>query len=403
MILLFVKPAGHSDCCKCTEEELKSYQSKVNSLESAVSACNEEIKLLKHQILTAETTFSEEVGKRDTYISHLGSELEHKAQVIARLTKQLHQMKIEFTRVSEASAVMQSLASSTTADYNTSCSQRTGTEHPEVVVAKGRIRRRVRRATASALPHDPVTHHQNSSESREKTLTRRSLPTPVSYSHTPPPPPPSVSPRPPSTSPPQRLLHRASRVTHKRPRPANEASLLQPSQNTAPVPRSTTSLHMLDPVQLQKQAPDVTDILKHEDNSASNVCIITKSSPPVLPPIPTNSNFVVHQTTETTSSIRDPETRQHLAFPLHHSRHGHVILARSQGLRSAPSSVHKVLAGRAVGDLKEGQWNQMASSRKEEVEEGGERNTTEGMLLVKEETHHEGNQAWQELHQSGSD
>ena len=365
----------------------------MNSLESAVSACREEIKLLKHQFLIAETTFSEELGKRDAHISHLGSELEHKAQVIARLTKQLHQMKIEFTRVSEANAVMQSLAGSTTADYN--IGQRIVTEHPDVVVAAGRIRRRVRRATASALPHDPVT--QSLSESREKMLTRRSLPAPATYSHTPPPP--SISPRPPSSSPPQRLLQRASKVTHKRSRAANEATPLQSSQNMSPA-STTTSLHMLDPVQLQKQAPDITDLLKHEATSATNVCVITKSSPPVLPPIPANSNFVVHQASEATASSRDPEC---LAFPLHRSRQGHVILARSQGLRSAPTSA-QLLDGRTVGDLKEGgqegQWR-MASTRGEG--EGGERNTAEGMLLVKEEAHHERSQAWQELHQSGSD
>lgn len=376
-------PAGRSDCCKRWEEELHSYKSEVNSLQSALSACKEEIKLLKHQLSDAESTFSEEVGQRNAQISCLGSELDHKAQLIAHLTKQLHQMKNEFTRVSEASSLMQSIAIPTVCDYNISVGQRVAPEHPDVGTT-GRIRRRVRRATASALPHNPEMH-QISSKSHERMLVRRSLPTPT-HTHSPP----SISPRPPSTSPPQRLFHRASRVAHRSARPSNATHL---SQDESTAPRPTTSLHLLDPVQLKKQAPDITDLLNHEGNSASNVRVITKTSPSVLPPIPTNSNSVVHQNPETTSSGRTSES--HLSYPLHHTRHRHVILARSQGLSSAPSSV-RVLTGR-TGDLKDDQWQGAEREREEE------RKATEGMLLVKEETHHQKSQAWQELHQSGSD
>ena len=266
--------------------------------------------------------------------------------------------------------MMQSVALPTASDCDSGLGQRVGSEHPKMGTT-GQIRRRVRRATASALPHNP---HKKSLE------TRRSLPTPV---HTPP----SVSPRPPSTSPPQRLLHRASRVAHRNPQHA--------SAHQDASPQSTTSL---DPVQLHKKAPDVTDLLKQEGNSATNVCVITRSSPPVLPPIPTISNFVAHQNSET-SSCRIPESHQQ--YPLHPTRHRHVILARSQGLNSAPSSV-RVLAGRRARNLRQSHC-EGKSVKEGKVESGENRSKAEGILLVKEEPRHQKSQAWQELHQSGSD
>lgn len=373
--LLSLYHTGHSDCCKHLEKELQSYKSEVNILQSALSACKEEIKLLQHQLSSAESTFSEEISQRDAQISYLETELDHKAQLIAHLTKQLHQMKIEFTQVLEAGSVMQSVALPTAGDCDGGLTQRVGPEHPKMGTT-GQIRRRVRRATASALPHDP------DKKSSEKATTRRSLPTPV---HTPP----SVSPRPPSTSPPQRLLRRASRVTHRNPQHASA------HQDVSLKPQSTTSL---DPVQLHKKAPDVTDLLKQEGNLSTNVCVITRSLPPVLPPIPTNSNFVAHQNSET-SSCRIPESHQQ--YPLHPTQHRHVILARSQGLNSAPSSV-RVLAGRRTRHLRQNHC-EGKSVREGEVESEESRSKAEGILLVKEEPHHQKSQAWQGLHQSGSD
>lgn len=364
---------GRSDCCKHLEKELQSYKSEVNSLQFALSACKEEIKLLQHQMSSEESTFLEEISQKDAQISYLGAELDHKTQLVAHLTKQLHQMKIEFTQVLEASSVTQSVAIPTTSDYDCSLAQR---EHPTT----GQIRRRVRRATASALPHDP------DKKSSEKAMARRSLPTPV---HTPS----SVSPRPPSTSPPQRLLHRASRVTHRDPQPASTP------QDASLTPQSTTSL---DPVQLHKRAPN--DLLKQEGNLTANVCVLARSSPPVLPPIPTNSNFVAHQNSEASSfpSCRIPES--HRQCPLHPTQHRHVILARSQGLNSAPSSV-RVLARRRTRNLGQNHCEgcEGDSVKEGEVESGENRSKAEGILLVKEEPRHQKSQAWQELHQSGSD
>ena len=67
-------------------------------------------------------------------------------------------------------------------------------------------------------------------------------------------------------------------------------------------------------------------------------------------------------------------------YPARRSQHGPVILARSQGLSSVPRE--------GEGDVGEGERKTAAAA---------------GMLLVKEETHNQKNQAWQELHQSGSD
>ena len=349
----------------------------MNSLQSALSASKEEILLLRHQLLSIERTLSEEIGLRDAQISRLGATLDQKARLIAHFTKQLHQMKIEFTRLSEASSLMQSLTNPTTA-ADCSGQQKTIPEQ------QGRIRRRVRRATASALPHNPDP--QNSPKLREKTPTRRSLPTP--NTHTPSPPPPrSLTPYPPSTSPPLRLLHRANRASCRSAQHAAEKTTHQNPQ------RPRTNLHHLDPVQLQKQAPP--DVLRHEGNTSTpNICAIAKSSPPILPPIPTSTDLVAHY-----RNSEPPKTQQQCAaYSIHPTEHSHVILARSQQLNSASSNV-RMLTSRGAGETRR------EGRRKKQASRQGERGAAEGgtVLLVKEDTHHQKNQAWQELHQSGSD
>lgn len=337
----------------------------VLSLQSALSASTEEIKLLKQQIKEIESTFSEEINKRDARIYYLESELDRKSQEVARLVKQLHQMKVELTRVSDVPSVMQQAALT---DHSYQLRQRKGSD----VAGTGRISRRVRRATASAVSHDSHSFH----DSREKQLTRRSLPTPTLA------PSPSISPRPPSTSPPHTMVRRASGVTHKRTRPVNTANA---------VPQKTSSTTTLDPVQKYKQAPSVTNFL----NRAQSVHVVTRPSPPVLPPIATNS-VTEAASTATSSGVNDCVL--YPPYPARHSYQRHVILARSQGLSSAPSGV-RVLTGR----LERNRTGEEEWEGRQGEEEGGGREAAEGTLLIKEEAHHRKSQAWQELHQSGSD
>lgn len=342
------------------------------SLQSALSASTEKMKLLKHQRKEAESTFSEEINKRDAQIYHLESELDRKSQEVARLVKQLHQMKIELTRISDASSVVQHVVLPTSTDHSYQLGQRKRSD----VAGTCRISRRVRRATASAVTHDSDSFRD--SREKQSVLTRRSLPTPTLT------PSPSISPspRPPSTSPPHTVVRRASGVTHKRSRPVN---------TTHTVPQKTSSTTTLDPVQKYKQAaPSVADFL----NRAQSVHVVTRPSPPVLPPIATNS-VTEAAPTGTSNGVSDC-----VLYPPHPARHGcqrHVILARSQGLSSAPSGV-RVLTGRLERERgREEEWEGGQGEG-----EGGGREAAEGTLLIKEEAHQK-SQAWQELHQSGSD
>ena len=267
--------------------------------------------------MSVESNLSEEVAERDAQIGHLSAEVERRARIIAHLTKQLHQMRMEFTRFLEDASRMQSVTVAPGPDH--SGSQRTATVEPPAT-AVGQIRRRTRRATSSAIPHNPDIH-------QEKTVLRRSLPTPVTHHPSPTPPSLSASPRPPSTSPPPRSRQRSGRVLR---RPSQTATTT-PDRSPQSLQRPSTNL---DPVRIQKPPPDITDILRNSSvNSTPN---LSKAVAPILPPIPANPSLLARQ--------RNPDTRL---------------------------------------------------SEKEEKRER--------RLLVKEELPHGKNQAWQELHQSGSD
>lgn len=370
-------PSKAADCCKHKEEELQSYKGEVSSLQSALAAYKEEIALLKRHLLSAESALSQEVGLRDAKINSLGVELEQNAKVVAHLTKKLHHMKLELARISEA------MQAPSVADYD---DQKTA--HNRTIL--GLIRRRVRRATASALPHSPNGHYQDYTEYGGEMLTRRSLPTPLAHTHTPTPPSScSVSPRPPSASPPQRLLRRASRVAHRA--TGHVASDSPPTQavQSAKCQHSCTNLH-LDPVQLQKQAPDITDLLRSRECPTPHVCPVTRPSPPVLPPISSTSDLVAQQTTDPQYHAGHPSS-----YPIQQTLQSHVILTRSPQLESTLGSV-QTLTARTTRNIKEDKRSKKGANSRE-----GKR--SKRVLLVKEEMHQRKSQAWQELHQSGSD
>lgn len=348
--------AGSSECCKHARKELQSYKSQVNSLQAALTVCKEEIKMLRHRLFNSESIFSVEVCEREAQISQLGAKLNHKARMIAHLTKQLHQMKNELTQAS--TSLMQTVAATTLADYSISQHRTTTADHSPT----GQIRRRVRRVTASDLLQN--------AEQRESHDKRRSLPTPTMHTR---PHPPTISPQPPPTSQiHQRILNRASRVAHRG------------TQSVTSLHDEASSTTDLDAVQLKKkQRPDISDLL---EKVKSDFHITTKSSTPILPPIPTNPDLTAPQTSGSSSRIPD--------CPIHQSPR-HAILSRLQGQDSAPTSVR--LRRRPVVNV-EAKDDQKCPHSRERGRDG------EGMLLVKEDVHKHGkSQAWQELHQSGSD
>ncbi|CAI8010073.1 Coiled-coil domain-containing protein 92 [Geodia barretti] len=142
--------APKQETCKHADE-IQAYKSEVHSLQTALTTCKEEIKFLKHKLMSVESNLSEEVAERDAQIGHLSAEVERRARIIAHLTKQLHQMRMEFTRFLEDASRMQSVTVAPGPDH--SGSQRTATVEPPAT-AVGQIRRRTRRATSSAIPHN---------------------------------------------------------------------------------------------------------------------------------------------------------------------------------------------------------------------------------------------------------
>lgn len=277
-----------ADTCKHAEE-VQAYKSEANSLRTALTTCKEEIKFLKHKLMTVESNLSEEVAERDAQIGRLSAEVERRARIIAHLTKQLHQMKVEFTRFLEEASLVQSVGATVVPGQDHSGHQRTTVVEPPAT-AVGRIRRRTRRATSSAAPHEPDVPH-------EKTAPRRSLPTPVTHS---PPPPPSASPRPPSTSPPPRSRQRSSRLLRR----AAQTATSTP-ERSPPLQRPSTNL---DPVRIQKPAPDITEILRN--NSVSSTPNLSRSVAPILPPIPTNPSLLGSQRNPASSARRLQENEE---------------------------------------------------------------------------------------------
>ena len=420
-------------------EELQSAKMEVFSLQSALSMSSEEIRVFTQQLKEVEATMAEEIENRDSQIRHLESHLDEKSQTIACLVKQLHQMKVELAQISETSPSMASTTACAAIRPTANGYQQLEKKEPEPppdLPGAGKIIHRIRRcATSPAVTCNPdssvaekecnittrqylptpiptplpTTSFRPPSTSkysppaptlssvplvspRPPSILRRSLPTPTLTS------PPPISPRPPSTSPPQRLIRRASGVIQKRTRPAassHHAGLDRAS--------STTALYPLDPVQRHKQAPPIPDFLQQD----SSFKIDARPPPPVLPPIATNLPTTgTHPPPVATNEGRVTGTAfSELGIPcppshyqVCHGRQRHIFLARSQGLNSAPSGV-RVLAGRLERGRREeeGEWK-----GRQGKQGGGEIEAVEGTLLVVEEPRHHKSQAWQELHQKGS-
>ena len=90
-------------------EEIVLCRDKVVSLQHALSASKKEVELLKHQLQESESTFSEELLKKDACIHHYETVLEQNSQTIAQLTNKYHQMKAKLIQTIEANSLKQGL------------------------------------------------------------------------------------------------------------------------------------------------------------------------------------------------------------------------------------------------------------------------------------------------------
>ena len=317
-----------------------------------------------------------------------------------------------------------------------------------------RIQRRHFRNSSSPVAQD-VSHLCDSDDLNclpNKTSTTKRLPTPP------------LTPRPPpTTSPAPSMIRRASNPLRKQsPSPrsskgqvssgsissvASQASVTSLTDENSPssaVSFSTTSVgnerKVLDPVQVYRQGVmphELRELLQSRESGGDlgeqlQQLLISKPAP--LPPIvsdddnpdettpiqsevfqydpvtmmqidPNNFSGIIHQS--------DPSSRfkgHHHPYPAHHhtphphpsgtQQHRHFILAKAQGLSSAPSTVRLLRYSPQQQELREEAAGSslLVESKDNNIIEDGERGAAEGTLLIKE-TIDRKDSALQELHQ----
>ena len=396
--------------CKHLGEELISSKAEVLRLLSVLSTHEEKSSLLAHQLAEIEKKFTAETNSKEDRISQLNIELESKSNTVAYLTQQLHQSKLRLKKALEGGAYAKRTYAAPT------CAATGDPSGHDVILQPGhpsagtstrpyRTNRVVRRTTSSPVPQRFASSSQDQSASPEAR----------SMHHLPTPPLPPHPPSSPQTTPPHPRIRRASTPRRRKsdlpPETSSPRDLTDNGQqprppSVSPRQQSGASRTNLDPMRGQRypSPPDISDILQSQK---SRVPVVTKPTPPVLPPIqsdicmaterrgdtpsptevlPQSKSVDSYGTCTFTESTDNPSSRLQ---PLPH-RQRHIILAKSQGLSSAPSTL-RVLRYGPRG---------LESKREEaDVYKPG---AAEGTLMVKENVN-EKSQAWQELHQHGAD
>ena len=380
-----------------------SSKAEVLRLLSALSAREERSSLLGYQLAESEKKFAEEVKSREDKIGQLGVELESKANTVAYLTQQLHQSKLRLKKALEkhtyAAPTCTAAGDAVLQPGSSNAVLGTASTRPY------RTSRVVRRTVSSPVPQEVASLTSVSPEAK----TVRYLPTPP------------LPPRPPSspqTTPPYPLIRRAStprrRKSDRSPETSSPQNLPESGEfTTQPRPPSVSprqpsggSRTNLDPVRAQRyhpSPPDISDILQSQK---STVSVITKPTPPVLPPIQSDTCMHAERHCSVASSLMDvlPQSKSVDCYtssespdtpssrPQHYPRrHRHIVLAKSQGLSSAPSALRVLHYGpRGV------------ERERKETDVSSKPGAAQGTLMVKENVN-EKSQAWQELHQHGAD
>ena len=298
------------------EEDLLS---KISQLESSLSKERENGALLQHQVEDLLTRHSEEVATRDDNIRQLNNELEAKANVIALMTQQLYQTRIKLKQEIEARAavktnvcvcphcfVHQKLSSSSGPDSRLSPLREVGSPSPAEA------------DTGSST---------NSSLSDTTSPGKWVVPTPP------------ISPRPPpnSVSRNHSIKKRASTpIRRQSPSPRNNTSAESGTEET-----HVNTRWALRPARTSKDPGQLsTDLQQLLSMKEQDKVVARRDTHPVLPPISQDD-----QTTSSVSSrARQDSSTSSRTFPgmSAHPRHGHhqrLVLAKSKGLSSAPSTL----------------------------------------------------------------
>lgn len=408
--------------CKHLEADLVQSKAEVLTLRSTVARQEEAISLLQHQSEESGRTFGRELKERDERVSVLLKEIEDKSDAVATLTQQLHRSHVLLKRALDGQDGS-SLSTAAQPDDRTLHHTTNRTRRIQRTVSNPsseNVKLCSNLGAIDTLPTSRPSPPPSSSEGSRLSLsassiTQRLPPSPSDVTHpllSPTP----LTPRPPSTSPSGGSVRRASNPLRKCVQPHSSpplsGSLIMPTHATMPPsdtyadPTTVPAQQLkLGPVQSRKRSnppPDVASILQ---NQGKETQVIGKPPPPVLPPIrldeisqplpPSQSDPNLSQKGSTLEG-EDGTTLAHDCTIIVGTRvhlpqgHRHIILAKSPGgVGSSPSTLRVMQYGgaAAVG---------------EDPSQGAGEETAEGTLMVKENVSRK-DQAWQELHQHGSD
>lgn len=364
-------PTGCS-CCKELEEEVTSCKAEILGLRSALSTHKETVKLLQHQVEELCSRNDNATVSNDEKISGMVIELESKSNAIALLTQQLYQSKVRLQQALEVNNRMHEHLNKITSELSS---------HQQSTHATSSIVRRSRN------PRNRTTSSPSSSSCDIDYLAedRASIHQPI-----------PISPRPPLTSPSSSSVRRASNPVRRdsTPSPGPRDGQHHYVRVSRSQQVSRHSSRTLDPVRSHRQTgipQEISEILhiQSQESLDEGTAVTMKPTPPVLPPIGTDSNSTYSQSNESLLLNGLEESPGYHAT----ARPRHILLARAQGLGSAAQSAARVLQRRAVTE------DVVGRAEENRVDEA---TSTKGSLLVKQSVNKK-TQAWQELHQKGAD
>lgn len=323
------------------EEELIS---EIAKLQSSLSKEQESCALLHHQVEHLLTKHSEEISARDDVISQLNTELDAKASVIALVTQQLCQVRAKLKQEVE-----------------------TRSKKPIACVCPHCF---VHRKSSTEGKLSPLQEYSSNTGNRMELPNATLVPSPPSA--TPPHPPPPMASR-------HRIIKRRASTPIRRQSPSPRNSLINLSLDsskdiTLRPPRANKDPSIL--------SSDFQEFLSLKDGVAKPV---RRERHPVLPPIPSPlqdekaaGNLVIHSHTSYPGNQQISGASNASSSNARHR----LILAKSKGLSSAPSTLRVLHYGARSKQDSGGGGGTSGAKEEEEAQEEDLAAAPEGALLL---------------------
>lgn len=366
------------------EEELIASRSELANYKSELSKQCEKVALLQYQVEQLLTKHAEEISTQETTVGQLNIELEAKANLIALLTQQLYQTRVRLKQEMEANAQVCACShhcvDQKASSYSEGHNDLIGVDHTNTTL------------TVQSLPTSRPTPK---GKQKQPFLT----------------PPPTYSPHPPSTS----LAGQSHHIIKRRASTPIRRHLTTPPARTS-LPSSSSDqierrhIHPLRPAHTTKDP----QILPSELQQLLTLKeFAPRDAPPVLPPISSTSKKDTDQISiQDQSALGDSQDHSIVGIEYSHAHHNlsssspssssgagsssfhhrRLVLAKSQGLCSAPSTLRvlryntrtRQAQDQIVGGGAMAMEEEVGEEEVEVAVEGKEGSAAEGTLLVKE-------------------